>query len=35
MAMTNHDIAIHGQDFVIRTLVVLSTIVAMSFRSAA
>jgi len=34
MGMTNHDIAIHGQDFAIRTLAVLATIVAMSFRSA-
>jgi len=34
MGITNHDTVIHGQGFAIRTLAVLSTIVAMSFRSA-
>jgi len=34
MGMTNHDTVIHGQGFAIRTLAVLSTIVAVRFRSA-
>jgi hypothetical protein len=34
MGMTNHDTVIRGQGFAIRTLAVLSTIGATSFRSA-